>query len=245
MKKFGLIGYPLEHSFSKKYFEKKIKNEKLDNVRYDNYEIDNFNKLIDIIDENPELLGLNVTIPYKEKIISLLDGLDETAKKIGSVNTIKIIDGKLIGFNTDHSGFKHSLLNWKVPIKNISALILGTGGSSKAIKYTLNELNIPYKLISRESSKTKISYEELFNQELLNNHKLIINTTPIGMYPNINNYPKLNYDQINNEHFVFDLVYNPSKTKLLSLCENRGAKIKNGHEMLINQAELSWDLWNK
>ncbi len=245
MKKFGLIGYPLEHSFSKTYFEKKFENEKLNNVSYNNYEIDDLNKLKNIIIDNPELVGLNVTIPYKEKIISFLDELDETARKIGSVNTIKILDGKLIGFNTDYLGFKYSLLNWKLSINNISALILGTGGSSKAIKYTLNELSIPFNLISRESSKTKISYEELFNQKLLNTHKLIINTTPIGMYPNINNYPKLNFDKINNEHFVFDLVYNPSKTKLLSLCENRGAKIKNGHEMLINQAELSWKLWNK
>ncbi len=245
MKKFGLIGYPLEHSFSKIYFERKFENEKLNNVSYNNYEIDDLNKLNNIIIDNPELVGLNVTIPYKEKIISFLDELDETARKIGSVNTIKILDGKLIGFNTDYLGFKFSLLNWKLSINNISALILGTGGSSKAIKYTLNELNIPFNLISRESSKNKISYDELFNKKLLNTHKLIINTTPLGMFPNVKKYPKLNFDEINNEHFVFDLVYNPRKTKLLSLCENRGAKIKNGHEMLINQAELSWKLWNK
>lgn len=244
MRKFGLIGYPLKHSFSKSYFEKKFSNLNIDDASYENFELNNINDLNKIIANNSSITGLNVTIPYKEKVISYLDEIDEEAKKIGSVNVIKFYNKKLIGFNTDYLGFKKSLLDW-IPEINFSALVLGSGGSSKAICYTLKNLKIPYKIISRLSGNSKISYDELLNSDDLINHNLIINSTPLGMHPNIDTLPNLNFDQINSNHYVFDLVYNPKETKLLSISNSKGAKIKNGYDMLVNQAELSWEIWNK
>ena len=177
-------------------------------------------------------------------VLSFLDDIDTTAKKIGSVNTVKISDGKLIGYNTDYLGFRESIISW-LPNTNISALVLGSGGSSKAIKYVLDDLRISYKVISRDSSDMKISYKELKNLSMVSASKLIINTTPLGMSPNVDSFPDIDYNLINNKHFVFDLVYNPNKTKFLSLCEERGANIKNGYEMLVGQAEEAWKIWNK
>ncbi len=244
MKKFGLIGFPLGHSFSKNFFKEKFIRERYSETTYENFEINSLGKLSDILINNPDLRGFNVTIPYKEKIISLLDDIDTTAKKIGSVNTVKISDGKLIGYNTDYLGFRESIISW-LPNTNISALVLGSGGSSKAIKYVLDDLRISYKVISRDSSDMKISYKELKNLSMVSASKLIINTTPLGMSPNVDSFPDIDYNLINNKHFVFDLVYNPIKTKFLSLCEERGANIKNGYEMLEGQAEEAWKIWNK
>ena len=244
MKKFGLIGFPLGHSFSKNFFKEKFKRERYSEITYENYEINSLEKLPDILTNNPDLRGFNVTIPYKEKIISLLDDIDIIAKKIGSVNTVKISDGKLIGYNTDYLGFRESIISW-LPNTNISALVLGSGGSSKAIKYVLDDLRISYKVISRDSKDMKISYKELKNLSMISTSKLIINTTPLGMSPNVDGFPDIDYNLINNKHFVFDLVYNPIKTKFLSLCEERGANIKNGYEMLVAQAEEAWKIWNK
>tara|TARA_B100002019_G_scaffold290503_1_gene308335 strand:+ start:1303 stop:2037 length:735 start_codon:yes stop_codon:yes gene_type:complete len=244
MKKFGLIGFPLGHSFSKNFFKEKFIRERYSEIIYENYEINSLEKLPDILTNNPDLRGFNVTIPYKEKIISLLDDIDIIAKKIGSVNTVKISDGKLIGYNTDYLGFRESIISW-LPNTNISALVLGSGGSSKAIKYVLDDLRISYKVISRDSKDMKISYKELKNLSMISTSKLIINTTPLGMSPNVDGFPDIDYNLINNKHFVFDLVYNPIKTKFLSLCEERGANIKNGYEMLVAQAEEAWKIWNK
>ena len=244
MKKFGLIGFPLGHSFSKNFFKEKFSRERHSETTYENYEINSLGELQDILTNNPDLRGFNVTIPYKEEIISLLDDIDNTAKKIGSVNTVKISDGKLIGYNTDYLGFRESIISW-LPNTNISALVLGSGGSSKAIKYVLDDLEISYKVISRDSRDMKISYKELKNLSMVSTSKLIINTTPLGMSPNIDGFPDIDYNLINNKHFVFDLVYNPNKTKFLSLCEERGANIKNGYEMLVGQAEEAWKIWNK
>ena len=244
MKKFGLIGFPLGHSFSKNFFKEKFIRERYSEITYENYEINSLEKLPDILTKNPDLRGFNVTIPYKEKIISLLDDIDIIAKKIGSVNTVKISDGKLIGYNTDYLGFRESIISW-LPNTNISALVLGSGGSSKAIKYVLDDLRISYKVISRDSKDMKISYKELKNLSMISTSKLIINTTPLGMSPNVGGFPDIDYNLINNKHFVFDLVYNPIKTKFLSLCEERGANIKNGYEMLVAQAEEAWKIWNK
>ena len=244
MKKFGLIGFPLGHSFSKNFFKEKFIRERYSEITYENFEINSLGKLSDILTNNPDLRGFNVTIPYKEKIISFLDDIDTTAKKIGSVNTVKISDGKLIGYNTDYLGFRESIISW-LPNTNISALVLGSGGSSKAIKYVLDDLEISYKVISRDSRDMKISYKELKNLSMVSTSKLIINTTPLGMSPNIDGFPDIDYNLINNKHFVFDLVYNPNKTKFLSLCEERGANIKNGYEMLVGQAEEAWKIWNK
>ena len=244
MRKFGLIGYPLKHSFSKSYFEKKFSNLNINDASYENFELNNIKDLNLIITNNSNISGLNVTIPFKERVISYLDEIDEEAKKIGSVNVIKFHNNKLSGFNTDYLGFKKSLLDW-IPKINFSALVLGSGGSSNAICYTLKQLKIPYKIVSRFSGESRISYDELLKSDDLINNNLIINTTPLGMYPNIDTIPNLNFDQINSNHYVFDLVYNPEKTKLLSISESKGAKVKNGFEMLVNQAELSWDIWNK
>ena len=244
MRKFGLIGYPLKHSFSKSYFEKKFSNLNINDASYENFELNNIKDLNLIITNNSNISGLNVTIPFKERVISYLDEIDEEAKKIGSVNVIKFHNNKLSGFNTDYLGFKKSLLDW-IPKINFSALVLGSGGSSNAICYTLKQLKIPYKIVSRFSGESRISYEELLKSDDLINNNLIINTTPLGMYPNIDTIPNLNFDQINSNHYVFDLVYNPEKTKLLSISKSKGAKVKNGYEMLVNQAELSWDIWNK
>ncbi len=243
MRNFGLIGYPLEHSFSKLYFEKKFKNQKIKDVSYENYEIENISSIQKLINDK-ELNGLNITIPYKEKVLSFIDELDESAAKIGSVNVIKFQDKKLKGFNTDYLGFKKSLVNW-IPNSEFSAVILGSGGSSKAVIYVLNELKIPFNIISRSKSSDMITYDELKKSTILSESKLIINTTPLGMYPNIKSCPDIDFKKLSKNHYIFDLVYNPSETKLLNISKKKGAKIKNGYEMLVNQAEYSWEIWNK
>ncbi len=244
MKKFGLIGSPLKHSFSSAYFKNKFHEEKVLDSEYNNYELDEIEQLKTLINKEKNIYGLNVTIPYKEQVIPYLDEIDSTAKKIGSVNVIRIKNQKLMGYNTDCSAFMESLKLW-LPNLDISSIVLGTGGSSKAIKYALNELNIPSLFVSRTPTNSEISYDELLNKDLLKNNKLIINTTPLGMFPNINTHPSINFNFLSGEHYVYDLVYNPVKTLFLKLSSDKGSKIKNGHEMLVKQAELSWKIWNK
>ena len=245
MIKFGLIGYPLIHSFSKKYFNKKFNNENIKNVCYENYELKNINELKSIIKENPNLRGLNVTIPYKEKVINYLDRIEEKYIKIGAINVIKIIDNKLYGINTDYQAFKISLQAWLNTNFNSKALILGTGGSSKSVSLALSELNIDYDFVSRIKRKNIFSYKDLFDIDFFSNYKLIINTTPIGMYPKTNLFPNIPYESITKDHCLYDLIYNPEKTQFLEKGKIKGAKIKNGLEMLHLQAELSWNYWNK
>tara|TARA_Y100000817_G_scaffold163780_1_gene127945 strand:+ start:56 stop:796 length:741 start_codon:yes stop_codon:yes gene_type:complete len=245
MIKLGLIGYPLVHSFSKKYFNEKFDNENIKNVSYQNYELKNINELKSLIKRNSDLRGLNVTIPYKEKVIKYLDKIDEKYLNIGAVNVIKIIDNKLFGINTDYEAFKITLKEWLDNSFNSKALILGTGGSSKSVSLALKELNIDHNFVSRKKRKNVFSYEELLDIKIFSNYKLIINTTPLGMYPKINLLPNIPYRLITKNYYLYDLVYNPETTKFLEKGKRKGAKIKNGLEMLHLQAELSWNYWNQ
>ena len=245
MIKFGLIGYPLVHSFSKKYFNKKFDNENIKNVSYQNYELKNINELKSLIKRNSDLRGLNVTIPYKEKVIKYLDKIDEKYLNIGAVNVIKIIDNKLFAINTDYEAFKITLKEWLDNSFNSKALILGTGGSSKSVSLALKELNIDHNFVSRKKRKNVFSYEDLLDIKIFSNYKLIINTTPLGMYPKINLLPNIPYRLITKNYYLYDLVYNPETTRFLEKGKRKGAKIKNGLEMLHLQAELSWNYWNQ
>ena len=238
---FGLIGKDISYSFSKKFFTQKFINEGLNNCSYENYDISSISKLLEVINDT-KIKGLNVTIPYKESVIELLNHIDPIAKKIGAVNTIKIDkQNKLLGYNTDYIGFKQSLES------NISnqkrALILGTGGASKAIVYALKTLNIKTLLVSRKNREECITYEDVSNQ-IIEDHTIIINCTPLGTYPNIEECPKIPYEYITDRHLCYDLIYNPIKTKFLILSEKKGASIINGNEMLENQAMESWKIWN-
>ena len=238
---FGLIGKDISYSFSKKFFTQKFINEGLNNCSYENYDISSISKLLEVINDT-KIKGLNVTIPYKESVIELLNHIDPIAKKIGAVNTIKIDkQNKLLGYNTDYIGFKKSLES------NISnqkrALILGTGGASKAIVYALKTLNIKTLLVSRKNREECITYEDVSNQ-IIKDHTIIINCTPLGTYPNIEECPKIPYQYITERHLCYDLIYNPIKTKFLILSEKKGASIINGNEMLKNQAMESWKIWN-
>lgn len=247
MQQYGLIGYPLGHSFSKGYFTQKFKKEQIANSIYNNYPIESIDQLNDVIDTNPELIGLNVTIPYKEQAIKYLNELDEAAKEIGAVNTIKITSSNggryLKGYNTDIYGFRESLKPM-LHKHHSKALILGTGGASKAIKYVLSKLGIDYVSASIEELKEKeISYREI-NEDLIKERQIIINATPLGTYPNVNTCPDIPYEYITSNHILFDLVYNPEVTLFLKRGKERDAKIKNGLEMLHLQAEESYKIWN-
>ena len=236
-KTYGLIGKNIDYSFSVKYFGQKFYDEKIIDSEYINFdlrEIEDFNNL-----EILKINGLNVTIPYKEKIIPYLDEVDKAASIIGAVNTIAKKDNKLIGYNTDYIGFIESFKN-NLNFKN--ALILGTGGASKAIQYALNIKNINFDIGSRKNNKKYISYD-LINKRI-KDYDLIINTTPLGTFPDVSKKPKINYKLINANHFCYDLIYNPEKTSFLKECERKGARIMNGLEMLKSQAEESWIIWN-
>ncbi|MGZ8558771.1 MAG: shikimate dehydrogenase family protein, partial [Chitinophagaceae bacterium] len=243
MKQFGLIGYPLTHSFSQKFFSKKFEKENLDGCRYDAFSIPSIDELPNILAANPELCGLNITIPYKEQVISFLDEKSALVKKIKACNCIKIINGKLSGHNTDAPAFEQSLKE-KLQPHHKKALILGSGGGAKAVEYALKQMNILYKYVSRKPSAKSFSYEQLTN-ELMQEYLLIINTSPLGMHPNIVEAPQIPYHALTPKHYLFDLIYNPEKTLFLQKGEERGAAIKNGYEMLVLQAEDSWRIWNE
>ena len=247
MRKFGLIGYPLSHSLSKKYFTNKFEKEGIKDAEYELYPLESIKDLPNLIASNPDLVGLNVTIPYKEQVISLLDALDPKAKVIGAVNTIKIEEGKLTGYNTDYYGFKDSLVKFigaKPMPKN--ALILGTGGASKAVKAVLEDLAIEYRFVSRKPNKGQLSYEEVNSSpNYLSTTSLIINTTPLGMSPNEDSLAELPYDQLTKDHFLYDLVYKPRKTAFMQKGVAAKCWIKNGLEMLHGQAEAAWEIWDK
>ena len=240
-KKFGLIGKNIDYSFSKKYFSEKFKKENLDHT-YSNFDIVNISEIESIL-QNNSISGYNVTIPYKEEIIKFLDEIDEVAKDIGAVNTIKKIDNKNIGFNTDCIGFEKSLIPLienKIP-KN--ALILGSGGASKAVKYVLKKLKINYSTVSRKEGKSEFVYENL-NEVILNKFKMIINCSPVGTFPNINNCPNIPNEFLTKDHILYDLVYNPIESLFLKKGKELGCKTKNGLEMLEIQANESWSVWN-
>lgn len=246
MRRFGLIGFPLTHSFSKKYFAEKFKKEGIQDCQYDLYEISDISMFPKIISDNPDLEGINVTIPYKEKIIPYLDKLDPACATIGAVNCIKFSNGKLIGYNTDYLGFKASLNRW-IDEERPKALILGSGGASKAVEEALIDLKITYLLVSRSHSEKEnhITYTELANDPvILKSHLLIINTTPLGTFPKTEEMPAINQMFISKHHMIYDLVYNPEKTLFMKTMQSQGARVKNGLEMLHLQAEAAWEIWN-
>lgn len=244
MRKFGLIGYPLGHSFSRKYFREKFSREHIADSVYSNYEIESIASFPDILQDS-DVEGLNVTIPYKESVIPFLNKKDAVVSAIAACNCIRIEKGILTGFNTDVIGFEKSFAE-KLRDSDKRALILGTGGSSKAVAWVLQEQGISFLFVSRKknTATNQISYEDL-NGELLHAHTLIINSTPLGMSPNTDACPPIPYKFIGPQHYLFDLVYNPAKTMFLEKGEAAGARIKNGADMLAIQAEASWEIWNK
>lgn len=246
MRKFGLIGFPLTHSFSKKYFTEKFQREQIANCSYDLFEIPLITELPALLRSEKELVGLNVTIPYKLQVIPYLNELEPACKAIGAVNCIKIKEGKLMGYNTDFVGFRNSLDNW-IPETKPNALVLGTGGAAKAVIQVLKHLEVPYLQVSRNHSELEniITYDQLADDpNILKNHLLLINTTPLGMYPNTEELPPLPMEYIGANHYLYDLIYNPIYTALMKAVESRGGKVKNGMEMLILQAEAAWEIWN-
>ena len=237
MRTFGLIGKSLEHSFSSQYFNEKFFKEGITDTQYLNFELKDISEFKQLIEKN-KLSGLNITIPYKESIIPFLDELNEEAQEIGAVNTIQFSNGKTIGHNTDHIGFTNSI---KPLLEDRNkAIILGDGGAAKAIKYALKKLNIEYKTINRNTS---FDYLDITKQ-ITGYYTIIINTTPVGSYPDINDFPKIPYEYLNQNFLLFDLIYNPHETKFLAYGKAKNAQTKNGLEMLQLQAEESWNIWN-
>ena len=241
MKQFGLIGRNISYSFSKSYFADKFKNENIVGSSYDVFDLQQIEE-VEKVFEKDNLVGFNVTIPYKQDIIPYLDQLSPEAEAIGAVNTVLIKDGKRIGHNTDCFGFENSL---KPLLKenHTKALVLGYGGAAKAVIYVLNKLEIEYLIVSRENTEGRISYNNL-TDEILNSHQLIINCSPVGTFPNITEAPQIPYQNISNNHLLYDLIYNPEVTQFLANGLQNGAIIKNGYEMLVLQAEKSWEIWN-
>lgn len=244
-KKFGLIGSTVSHSFSKAYFDEKFFRDGLRDYHYELYPLKDINDLTNLLQENPELCGLNVTIPYKEQVLKFLTEIDDGAKKIGAVNVIRIKEGNLKGYNTDSDAFLESLQKWFPNPKGSKALILGTGGSSKAVQQALQKMEIPFETVSREKGKANHTYEDIEKKpKLITGSNLIINTTPLGMSPNNNAVVPIDFELISDKHYVYDLIYNPARTLFLQKAEMRGAHIKNGLEMLHIQAEKAWSIWN-
>jgi shikimate dehydrogenase len=245
MNLYGLIGYPLSHSFSKKYFTEKFIKEGISDSVYELFPLEKIEDLAILIKEKNNLIGLNVTIPYKEKVLPYLHELDESAAKIGAVNTIKFIRTnnllKLKGYNTDAYGFEQSL---KPLLKahHTHALILGTGGAAKAVEYILKKNNIQYQYVSRTAKNNILSYN-LLTKEILQQYSVIINTSPLGMHPNTAEYPAIPYEYITNNHLLYDLVYNPLATTFMKKGLEKGAIVKNGLDMLHFQAEKAWEIW--
>jgi shikimate dehydrogenase len=246
MPKFGLIGYPLSHSFSKSYFNEKFRREGLSDHHYELYPLEHIEQFPALLERNPELVGINVTIPYKRAVISYLDELDEGAEAIGAVNCIHRVNERLVGYNTDVFGFQSTLVNFlqkynksKVPLK---ALVFGTGGAAQAVVFTLRELGISFKLVSRTKKAGQLTYPEL-TEKHIQEYLLLINTTPLGMSPKVDDAPAIPYSAITVKHLLYDLIYNPEKTVFLQRGESAGAAIMNGLEMLYAQADKNWEIW--
>lgn len=242
MKRYGLIGRTLTHSFSKEFFAKKFEEEALQDNCYYNFELQTIDEFSLLLKKHPDLKGLNITIPYKEDVVKFLTDKNEIVEEIGACNCIKIEGENLTGYNTDVIGFRKSIEPQLKP-HHKKALILGTGGASKAIGYVLKQLDIEYEYVSRRKTENGLGYEDL-GEDIFSNHHLIINTTPLGMFPNVNADPDVPYEFITAQHFLFDIIYNPAKTKFLAKGEKQGAQICNGYQMLIEQAEESWRIWN-
>ncbi|MEI6946047.1 shikimate dehydrogenase [Paraflavisolibacter sp. H34] len=242
MRVYGLLGKTLKHSFSKAYFTQKFEAEGIPGCRYENFELASMDELPELIRSVPGLQGLNVTIPYKEAVLPFLHGQNDIVQEVKACNCIKITDGKLHGYNTDVIGFRQSLEKSLEP-QHTSALVLGTGGAAKAVQYALKSLGIRYRMVSRSKGENTITYSEL-TPELIGEHLLVVNTSPLGMYPNVNEAPPLPYEALTSRHLLYDLIYNPEKTLFLQKGEAQGARIANGAEMLLLQAEESWKIWN-
>lgn len=241
---FGLVGRNISYSFSAGYFKKKFEKLKLDNVTYRNFDIDEIDEFPYIIKNTRRLRGLNVTIPYKEDVIPLLDKLSKNARIIGAVNTITVSKkGKLKGYNTDYFGFKKSLKPL-LEKHHKKALILGTGGAAKAVAFALRKLKIEYDFVSRSGNEELFGYADL-TKDVFNDYHIIINTTPVGTFPNVNECPELNYTLFTKKHIAYDLVYNPEETRFLLEAKENGATTINGYKMLVYQAERAWKIWNR
>jgi shikimate dehydrogenase len=246
MKLLGLIGYPLSHSFSAGYFSEKFRKEGIRDFEYRNFPLQNLSGFRELIKTHPDLLGLNVTIPYKEEIIDYIDKIDPVAKKISAVNTLKFFqDGSrkaIAGYNTDYYGFRDSLVP-NLDSRHRNALILGTGGASKAVAFVLDELGIKYFFVSRKPERGELGYHDLCIS-IIQKHLLIINTTPLGTFPEIGSFPDIPYDLLTPDHLLYDLVYNPPETEFLRFGRQKGTNCINGQKMLELQAEKSWEIWN-
>jgi len=260
MKQYGLIGFPLSHSFSKRFFTEKFKTEGIKDSQYDLFPIEHIDELPALLESHPDLCGLNVTVPHKINVLKYLDWVEHDARTAGAVNCIRITaespvtaafsgevgikghDFKLEGFNTDIYGFEHSLKPL-LKSQHDEALVLGDGGAAKAVKCVLDNLGINYKMVTRKSAPGHILFSDL-KPHHIRDHKLIINTTPIGMSPNVDECPPIRYEAITDEHLLYDLIYNPEETLFLKKGAEMGAVTKNGYEMLVLQAERSWEIWN-
>jgi len=239
--RFGLLGRNIPYSFSRTYFTQKFKDLGLEDHSYENFDLQDIAELPAVLAQG-NIRGLNVTIPYKEAVIPFLDALDPKAEKIGAVNTIKVDEHGLKGYNTDAHGFQISLEGLLAPHHN-KALVLGTGGASKAVFHVLGELGIAPTYVSRRKSPGQYTYGEL-DREIIGNHTLIVNCTPLGTFPHIEERPDIPYQYLGKQHLLFDLIYNPDKTRFLALGEAQGASIGNGLDMLQGQAEQAWEIWN-
>ncbi len=247
MIRYGLIGFPLTHSFSQRYFSEKFTREGIADSQYDLFEMPDITALSDLL-TIPGLRGLNVTIPHKQAILPYLDRLDASAEKIGAVNVIKLeADGSRTGYNSDYFGFRQSLLDWLVSLNHtpvgLKSLVLGTGGASKAVTVALTDLGISYKYVSRTKTENTFSYDEI--PAVVNDYQLIINGSPVGTYPRIDEAPILPYDLLTEHHLLYDLVYNPAETKFMKLGREYGASVHNGLRMLELQAEKAWEIWQQ
>lgn len=247
MTRYGLIGFPLTHSFSKRYFTEKFDREGITDSQYDLFELPVITALPDLL-ALPDLRGINVTIPHKQAVLPYLDRLDASAEKIGAVNVIKLeADGSRTGYNSDYYGFRQSMVDWLTLLgrssNGLRALVLGTGGASKAVTVALADLGIPYTYVSRTKSANTLTYDEL--AETLGDYSLIINGSPIGTYPKVDEAPALPYHLLTDRHLLYDLVYNPTETKFMKLGQEQGAAVHNGLRMLELQAEKAWEIWQR
>jgi len=243
MKLYGLIGYPLGHSFSKKYFTEKFIKEGIDDCRYENFPIKTISELKTLLSQNPQLCGLNITIPHKQVVLPFLDDSTKLPEGLNACNCIKIVEGKLVGYNTDVTGFERSL-RLKLKDYHTKALVLGNGGAAEAVKFVLNKLHIDFKIVSRRlHDGSHLTYTDL-NKDIIKQNLLVINTTPLGTFPKIDECAAIPYEYLTTQHLLYDLVYNPAETLFLQNGQQQGAVIKNGSDMLLIQAEESWRIWN-
>lgn len=241
MRKFGLIGLPLTHSFSKQFFTEKFEKEQITDCQYENYPLEKIEDLPALLAANRDIVGLNVTIPYKREVIPFLTDVAPAVKKTGACNCIRIDGKKRVGYNTDVIGFHLSLMP-HLRVQHQRALILGTGGASAAVEFVLEQIAMPYMLVSRNPGTNSIGYDQI-NEDLMESHTLIVNTTPLGTFPAVETYPPIPYEYVTDQHFLYDMVYNPAETIFLQRGREKGATVLNGMDMLIGQANASWDIW--